>query len=142
MKSFYVPLLLAIGGSILYHVAQKSLPRTTNPLITMMLAYALGILIFVVCTVFYHDPRPFLDSVRELNWAVFVVALGAASIEIGFLLAYRVGWNISIAPVASSVAVALLLIPIGLIAFKEHLSIANVLGIMFCVVGLILVTRK
>lgn len=71
-----------------------------------------------------------------------MVALGAASIEIGFLLAYRVGWNISIAPVASSVAVALLLIPIGLIAFKEHLSIANVLGIMFCVVGLILVTRK
>jgi uncharacterized membrane protein YdcZ (DUF606 family) len=142
MKSFYLPLLLTIGGSILYHIAQKSLPRTTNPLITMMLAYAVGILLFVVCTIFYHDPRSFLYSIRESNWAVFVVAVGAASIEIGFLLAYRVGWNISIAPVASSVAVALLLIPIGLLVFKEHLSFGNVIGIMFCVVGLILVTHK
>jgi uncharacterized membrane protein YdcZ (DUF606 family) len=142
MKSFYVPLFLTIGGSILYHIAQKSLPRTTNPLITMMLAYAVGILLFVLCALFYHDPRPFLSSVKESNWAVFVVAVGAASIEIGFLLAYRVGWNISIAPVASSVAVALLLIPIGLLVFREHLSIGNVIGIMFCVVGLILVTHK
>ncbi|MBZ5535618.1 MAG: DMT family transporter [Acidobacteriia bacterium] len=142
MKSYYFPLLLTIGGSILYHVAQKSLPRTTNPLVTMMLAYAVGILLFAVTMVFYHDQRPFLNSVRESNWAVFVVALGAASIEIGFLLAYRVGWNISIAPVASSVAVALLLIPIGILGFKEHLSIGNVVGIMFCVVGLILVTHK
>lgn len=142
MKSFYIPMLLTIGGSILYHIAQKSLPRTTNPLITMMLAYAVGILLFVVCMVFYQDQRSFLYSVRESNWAVFVVGVGAASIEIGFLLAYRAGWNISIAPVTSSVVVALLLIPVGILGFKEHLSAGNVIGIVFCVVGLILVTNK
>lgn len=142
MKSFYIPMLLTIGGSILYHIAQKSLPRTTNPLITMMLAYVVGILLFVVCMVFYQDQRSFLYSVRESNWAVVVVGVGAASIEIGFLLAYRAGWNISIAPVTSSVVVALLLIPVGILGFKEHLSVGNVIGIVFCVVGLILVTNK
>jgi uncharacterized membrane protein YdcZ (DUF606 family) len=142
MKSFYFPLLLTIGGSILYHISQKSIPKTTNPLITMTLAYGVGILVFALCTVFYPDKRAYMISVRESNWAVFAVGVGAAAIEVGFLLAYRVGWNISIAPVMSSAVVALLLIPVGLILFRERLSISNIVGILFCIMGLLLGTRR
>jgi len=54
-------------------------------------------------------------------------------------VAYRVGWKISLAPILSSVAVSLLLIPVGLLAFHEKLSVANLVGIAFCIAGLILV---
>jgi Predicted metal-dependent hydrolase len=41
-----------------------------------------------------------------------------------------------------SVAVAILLIPTGLLLYREHLSAANVTGIVLCVAGLVLVMLK
>ena len=45
------------------------------------------------------------------------------------------------AAVATDVAVTLMLVPIGIVIFKDHLSLRNVLGLVFCVLGLILVVR-
>ena len=66
----------------------------------------------------------------------------AALIELGFLLAYRTGWRISIAAVATNAAAAVVLIPVGLFVFKDHLSLRNVIGLIFCIVGLALVVRQ
>jgi hypothetical protein len=70
------------------------------------------------------------------------MGVGAVVIEVGFLLAYRAGWNISTAAVACSTAVTLMLVPIGLVAYKEHLSLRNIVGLLFCLLGLILVAKK
>jgi len=34
-----------------------------------------------------------------------------------------------------------MLIPIGILVFKDHLSLRNILGLIFCVLGLVLVVR-
>jgi len=73
---------------------------------------------------------------------VFTLGVAAALIELGFLVAYRSGWRISIAAVATNAAAAIVLIPIGLLVFKDHLSLRNVVGLIFCVVGLALVIRQ
>jgi uncharacterized membrane protein len=142
MKSFYLPLVLTVGGNILYHIAQKSVPKTASPLITMMLAYAVAIIVCTMFAVVYPADKSVLIALRDSNWTVLAIGIGVAAVEIGFLLAYRAGWNISVAPVTSSVAVALLLIPIGVIAFRERLSAWNVVGLVLCVAGLVLVARK
>ena len=66
----------------------------------------------------------------------------AALIELGFLLAYRTGWRISIAAVATNAAAAVVLIPVGLFVYKDHLSLGNVIGLVLCVVGLALLVRQ
>jgi drug/metabolite transporter (DMT)-like permease len=142
MRSFYFPLVLTISGNILYHVAQKSVPRTANPLVTMMIAYGVGIIVCAIAFAFYPAGKPFLSAVKEANWAAIAIGIGATAVEIGYLLAYRTGWNISLAPILTSVAVTLLLIPIGLSLFREHLSAWNVLGIVLCIMGLMLITHK
>jgi len=141
MKSFYLPIVLAIGGNVLYHVSQKSIPKTANPFLTMMLAYAVGIVVCALCAALYPAEKSLLVALRESNWAVFTIGVGATAVEMGYLLAYRAGWNVSLAPVVSSVGVTVLLIPIGLLAFREQLTVSNVVGIIFCLVGLLLVTR-
>jgi len=40
-----------------------------------------------------------------LNWTSFALAFAIAGVEIGFLLAYRAGWNISLGAIASNVAI-------------------------------------
>ena len=80
---------------------------------------------------------------RDLAIAVEITFLPEAGlIEMGFLLAYRTGWRISIAAVATNAAAALVLIPIGLLVFKDHLSLKNVVGLVFCLVGLALLMRQ
>lgn len=82
------------------------------------------------------------QTIKDSNWAVITAGLSVLTSEIGFLLAYKAGWNVSSAAVACSVAVTILLLPIGLLIFRERLSVGNIIGIIFCVLGLILVTRQ
>ncbi len=138
----YLPLLLTIGGNILYHVAQKLVPKTANPLTTMMAAYAVAFVVCAVAAFVYPSQKPLLESFTEFHWTVVSIGVGIAAIEVGFLLVYRAGWNVSIAPLLTSVALSVMLVPIGLLAFREQLSAWNIAGIIFCILGMILVSKK
>jgi uncharacterized membrane protein len=142
MSAYYSSFFIAVGGILLYHIAQKSIPAGLDPFFVLMLAYAVGIVTCAICALFFPSDKTFLGSLREINWAVFAVGISVVLIEIGFILAYRGGWKLSTAAVATNVAGTVLLIPIGLAVYKEQLSIRVVIGLVFCVLGLILVTRE
>lgn len=142
MKSLYIPVFLAIIGNILYHISQKSIPKTANPFFSIIIAYIVGIIICIFASFFYTTDRPFFSTIKDVNWAVVVVGIAAMLIEIGFLLAYRTGWNISFTGTLVGAVGALLLIPIGMIAYKEKISIWNLLGILLSILGLALVSIK
>ncbi|MGE0128527.1 MAG: EamA family transporter [Blastocatellales bacterium] len=142
MKPSILPIAVAVMGGVLYHVSQKSVPRTVSPFSAIIIAYAVGIVVCAIGLAVDPAESSLLDSIKQSNWAVITLGVGAAVIEIGFLLAYRAGWNISEASVVMSISVALMLIPIGLIAFKEHLSLRSVVGVAFCLLGLYLISKK
>ncbi|MEO8436650.1 MAG: EamA family transporter [Pyrinomonadaceae bacterium] len=141
MRSIYFPFALTVGGMLLYHLSQKSIPKEMNPFFATIIAYAVGIVMCAACALIYTSKKSFVDSVRDSNWAVFALGIGAACIELGFLLVYRAGWRISVAAIATNVAVTAMLIPIGIIVFKDHLSVRNIIGLLFCILGLVLVVR-
>ena len=142
MSNFYLPFVLTVGGMLFYHVSQKSIPKELNPFLVTILAYAVGIVLCAIFAFAYPSRKGLVDSLRGSNWAVFVLGAAAASIEVGFLLAYRAGWKISVAAVATNVAVTIMLVPIGVLVFKDHLSLRNILGLVFCIMGLVLVARE
>ena len=141
MKSFF-PLLLAITGGVLYHIGQKAVPRAVSPFAAILLAYAIGSLCCVIALIAMPPERPLLESLRAANWAIALIGIGAVVIEIGFLLAYRAGWNISAASVLTNISVALVLLPVGLVVFKEEFSWRNAAGVVCCLLGLYLLSQK
>jgi uncharacterized membrane protein len=141
MTSVYIPFAITVGGMILYHLSQKSIPKEMNPYHATAIAYLVGIVVCVVLGFTYSANRLFLSSLKTINWAVLAMGIGAAAIEVGFMVAYRMGWKMSLTAVATNVAATVILIPIGLLAFRENLSLRNLLGIVFCVLGLFLVAR-
>lgn len=141
MKNIF-PILLAIGGGVIYHVAQKTMPKQVDPFAAIILAYGVGIGCCAVAWVLMPSGRSWLDSWRASTAAVVMLGVGAALIEIGFLLAYRWGWNISSTSVVVAVTVALILLPIGLWQFREPISWQNAAGIAFCLAGLYLLAQK
>ena len=143
MRSHIAPIVMIIFGGALYHVSQKSVPRTVNPFAAIMFAYGIGVAFCAIGLAFERGSGATLfDSVKNSNWAVAALGVGALIIEVGFLRAYRAGWNISLASVVTNISVALILIPIGLLVFKEHLSLRTLAGIACCLLGLYLITKK
>ena len=142
MKNVYLPIALIIFGAVCYQFSQKSIPKTANPMLVLILAYSIGIGICIIFNFLFPNQQTITESVKELNWTVIGVGVGAIMIETGFLLAYRTGWDISSTALIVNIAVSLLLIPIGILVFKEQISSWKALGIIFCIIGLLLISKK
>ena len=141
MSVFYFSFALTVGGMILYHLSQKSIPSEMNPYLVVIIAYVIGIALCAVCAAFYPGKKSVVESLKLSNWAVISLGVAAALIEIGFLIAYRAGWKISVAAVATNAAAAITLIPIGVLIFKDQLSLRNIAGLVLCILGLAMVMR-
>jgi len=138
----YGAIALTILSNVLYHVFQKVIPGNVNPLLSLAVTYLVAATATLLLLPLFPLQGALGAEVRKLNWAS--VGLGAVIVrlELGFLLAYRSGWNISIASLVANTTVALLLIPVGLLLFKEELSAINILGIVLAIAGLMLVNLK
>jgi drug/metabolite transporter (DMT)-like permease len=136
---FYVSISMAVLSSLLYHVILKSTPQHVNPAISLAVTYAVAVLVSLALLPVFPLSGSILGALKELNWASYALALALVGLEVGFLLAYRAGWNISTAAILVNVAVTLLLLPIGVLALKESLSVVNVAGVLVCLVGLVMI---
>lgn len=110
---------MTIGG-VIYHVAQKSVERTASPLGVVVYAYAVGIALCLLAGMFESAGAIGWLSPGQIDRAVVGVGVGAVMIEVGFLLTYRSGWNLSSTSVVSNIATALVLLPVGLIFFVNR----------------------
>jgi drug/metabolite transporter (DMT)-like permease len=134
------PLLLVVSGSLVYHVAAKSVPRAFDPMASVIGVYGAALLASVAI---YVVARPGVvpEGARLWHPAVAAVGLGALMIELGFLLTYRAAWPVSIASVITNGLVAILLLPIGAALFGEAITAIKVAGVVLCLLGLSLLQR-
>lgn len=139
---YYLPIVCTIVANVFYHVFLKLTPNTVNPVISLAVTYATAMIATLMIYPFYTNPGGFITDIKSLNWASCALGVAIVGLEVGFLLAYRLGWQISLAGNISNISVSVLLIPIGLLFFKETLSLTNVLGVIFCIVGLVLANYK
>jgi uncharacterized membrane protein len=139
---FYWPVVLTVVSNVCYHLFLKLTPANANPLLSLSVTYATAMAATLMIYPFYANSNGLRQDFGELNWTSYALGLAIVGLEVGFLLAYRLGWQISLAGMISNSAVALLLIPIGLFFFQDSLSSTNVLGVIFCFIGLLLINWK
>ena len=138
MFLFYFSITLAIASSALYHFSQKSTPANVNPAVAIMVTYAVALILTLVLSFFIPTQIGFIAELKQLNWASYLLAISIVGLEVGFLLVYRAGWNVGIAAVLVNVVASLLLVPIALLVFKQQLSLVNMIGILVCLAGLVM----
>jgi multidrug transporter EmrE-like cation transporter len=142
MFLFYFSILLAILSTLLYHLSQKLTPGSVNPVLAITITYLVSLAICLAILAFSPPSTGLRASLSQLNWASIALAFALVGLEIGFLLAYRAGWNLSTATIFVNTAGTLLLIPVGLFFFKERLTPVNLFGILVCIAGLILINWR
>jgi len=142
MFLFYFSITLAIASSALYHFSQKSTPVEVNPAVAIMATYAVALVLTAILAFFIPTRIGFLAELKQLNWASYLLAFSIVGLEVGFLLVYRAGWNVGIAAVLVNVVASLILVPVALVVFKQHLSWINIIGILVCLAGLVMLNWK
>ena len=138
--SAFAPLMLVVAGSLVYHVAAKSVPKALDPVASVIGVYAAAL---VASIVVYAAARP--GSVPGLTQmshpAIAAVGLGALMIELGFLVTYRAQWPVSMASLMTNGLVAVLLVPTGALLFGESITLVRIIGVALCLIGVSLIQR-
>ena len=142
MFLFYFSITLAIASSALYHFSAKSTPANVNFPISLVVTYAVALGITFLTTFIFPAKNGVVAELKQLNWASFLLAIAIVGIEFGFLLVYRSGWHLGIAAVLVNVVASLILVPVAIFVFKDKLSLVNVIGILVCLTGLIMLNWK
>ncbi len=142
MNSLYVALTVVILSNVVYHVSLKSLPHGAHAVLSAVVMYAVALAATLAAYPLVSQGAPLGEELRKMNWAPYVVGLAIVGIEIGFLLAYRAGLNVSYGSVFTHSFVAVLLVPFGILLFREKISWINIVGIVLCLIGLFLVVKK
>jgi multidrug transporter EmrE-like cation transporter len=142
MFLFYFSVTLAIASSALYHFSARSTPANVNFPISLVVTYAVALVIVFVTVFFFPTSIGFMAELKQLNWASFLLAISIVGIEFGFLLVYRSGWHLGIAAVLVNVVASLILVPVAIFVFKDKLSLVNVIGILVCLAGLVMLNWK
>jgi len=79
--------------SNVYHFSAKSTPANVNFPISLIVTYAVAIVVTVLIALFFPTNNGLASELKQLNWASFLLAVAIVGIEFGFLLVYRSGWE-------------------------------------------------
>lgn len=139
---FYIfSIVLIVASNIFYNISQKSTPEKANPFSALFVTYVTAAMLTIVAYQFFKTEKGFFQSFKDLNWTSLVLGLAIVGLEFGYLMAYRAGWNISVGSLVANIILAVALIPVGVLFYKEGFGINKVLGSVLCIAGLILINK-
>ncbi len=142
MFMYVFSIVLIVGSNIVYNVSQKSTPGTVNPFSALLITYLTAFVLTGIALIFHRCEEGVLQSFRQLNWTSVILGISIVGLEFGYLMAYRAGWNISVGSLVANIALAVALIPVGVLFYEEGFAMNKVIGAAFCIGGLILINIK
>ena len=142
MLSYIWPIALVVLSNTLYQVCAKSVPEGMNPFASLTVTYLIGAVISGVLYFALNRNANLLREIRMINWASIVLGVVIIGLEVGFIYAFRAGWQIGTAQIISSAMVAALLIFVGWLLYHEAITWNKLLGIAVCIAGLVLINLR
>ncbi len=133
--------MIAIASVATYHVFIKSIPNDLNPISALVTFYVTALICTLVAAKFVPVTTPGW-SMAEFSWAAVAVGVAIVGIELGFLLMYRTGWHLSVAPLATMGAATVVLAPIAVFVFRQPFSARYFFGLALCLYGLYLLAPQ
>lgn len=134
--SYIWPIALVVLSNVVYQICCKSVPGEMDPLASLTVTYTVAALFSAVLFKVLRRSGSLIAEYGKVNWAPFVLGLVIVGLEVGFIYAYKAGWPVSTASVVQSSFLAVALLVVGLLLYKETITVTKVAGLAICLVGL------
>ena len=142
MLSYIWPIALVVLANTFYQICAKATPEAMNPLASLTVTYTIAALASGLFFAATTRGGSLLREYSHLNWAPFVFGLALVGLEVGFIYAYKAGWPVSAASLVASAFLAVVLIFVGFLVYKEPITVSKLIGIAICMVGLYFINKK
>ena len=136
------PLLIIVFANTLYQICAKGIPSQMNTYASMTITYAVATLFSTLAFFVTSKGGNIIKEFSLTNWATVILGIVITGLEVGFIFAYKAGWKVSTLATVSNAALAVILIFVGLIGYKEAVNWSKVLGVAICLVGLYFINKK
>ena len=140
-NQMFLPIAIIVSSNIFYNITTKAMPEGANPFAQLIVTYLSAAFISLVLMIVQN--KGFSPSLFSgVNWLSVVLAFSVTFLELGYILAFRAGWNISVCSLVANIALAVALFVIGVIFYREGVSVKQICGMALCLVGLFIMNFK
>lgn len=133
---------LVVLSNVFYQICAKSVPENMNPFASLTVTYLVGAVVSLILYYVLGKNGNIFHEYQKLNWAPFVLGLIVVGLEVGYIYAYKAGWSVSTAQIVQAAVVAVILIFVGYLIYKEALTWNKIVGIFICLTGLVFINIK
>jgi drug/metabolite transporter (DMT)-like permease len=142
MTMFYISAGIAIIGAVGYQYFVKLIPESINPVVSVIGQYIAVLALGVILLPIFSAEGGLRNHIRQLNWIQIALAVTVMMIELGFLLMYRYGWNLSTGNLVTGVFANIILVVLGVALLGEKMSFVNASGIVLSILGVALISYR
>lgn len=142
MFNYIWPIALVVISNVLYQICAKSVPKEVNPFATLTVAYTIGAISSLIMYFTLNKHTNFIKDITKMNWASYILGFTIVGLEVGFIYAYKAGWQVSKASIVQSSFLAVALIFTGLFIFNESITWNKLFGVVICLIGLVFINLK
>lgn len=135
------PIALVVVSNIVYQICAKGVPKGMDAMASMTITYLVGAVCSAIMYFVMNKNGSLLQEYAKTNWAPFFLGVSVVGLEVGFIYAYKNGWTVSTASIVQSAILSVALLAVGALLYHEPISINKIIGIGFCLVGLIFLNR-
>lgn len=142
MFNYAWPIMTVVIANTVYNICAKTMPTHAQPFASLSVAYFIAFVVSVILFFITSGSKNFFSEISKLNWTSVIFGISVVALEFGYIFIYRNGWNVSVAPLVANICLAMILLILGVILFKETITFKQVIGTILCFSGLILIIYK
>lgn len=135
------PIALIVFSNIVYQICAKEVPQEMDAMASMTITYLVGAACSAILFFALHRGGDLLQEYAKMNAAPALLGISVVGLEVGFLYAYKVGWQVSTASIVQSAFLALALLAVGALLYHEQITPSKIAGAVICLVGLYFINR-
>lgn len=135
------PILVVIGSNVIYNICAKQTDGRVNAFFSLALTYGVAMLLSLAAYFVSAADKNVLHELSKTNWASYLLGISIVGLEFGYIYIYRTGWKMSVASLTANVGLAVVLLAVGYLLYKETLTLRQLAGAAACAVGLFLLNQ-
>ena len=141
MLAYAWPVGLIVLSNIMYQICTKGMPNGVDPFASLTITYAIAAVVSAGLFFVASGGGSLVAEYHKVNWAPFVLGIVIIGLESGFIYGYKAGWQVNTLPLVANTILAIFLIFVGFLLYKEAITVEKLAGIAICLVGLYFINK-